>query len=283
MRYGIRSALITITAGMLLWSGPALAASTACKADLNGDLVVNFGDLAVLKSVFFQRCSDPGPRCGDHVAQGPSEECDDGNVLNGDGCSSSCAIERPVAGGNFPATGQTTCWNSGGVVVSCTGTGQDGEIQAGATLTYVDNGDGTITDTNTGLMWEKLSDDGTIHDWNNWYTWSGAFAVKISGLNADSGFAGHIDWRVPNIKELQSIVNYEIPYPGPMVAAAFNTGCTPGCTVASCSCTQSGVYWSSSSNADLPSDAWYVYFFNGYGFAISKTSTYYVRAVRGGP
>jgi len=64
MRYGIRSALITIAAGMLLGSGAALAESNACKADLNGDLVVNFGDLAVMKSVFFQRCPTP-PRFED--------------------------------------------------------------------------------------------------------------------------------------------------------------------------------------------------------------------------
>jgi len=87
MRYWIRSALITITAAMLLGSGAALAASNACKADLTGDLVVNFGDLAVLKSVFFQRCNDPGPTCGDDLAQGPAEQCDDGNLLDGDGCS----------------------------------------------------------------------------------------------------------------------------------------------------------------------------------------------------
>ena len=51
MRYGTRSALIMITAGMLLGSGAALAASNACKADLTGDLVVNFADLAKRKSV----------------------------------------------------------------------------------------------------------------------------------------------------------------------------------------------------------------------------------------
>ena len=53
MRYRIRSALITITAAMLLGSGPALAASDARKADLNGNGVVNFADLAIMKSVFF--------------------------------------------------------------------------------------------------------------------------------------------------------------------------------------------------------------------------------------
>ena len=224
MRYGIRSALIMITAAMLLGSGPALAQSAACKADLNGDLVVNFGDLAVLKSVFFQRCNDPGPRCGDGVAQGPTEECDDGNLANGDGCSATCTIEGPLplvcgdglavtpeqcddhnlVGGDgcsstcmlepashFPATGQTTCWDAAGTVIpscmacwfvggriQCGLNGHDGAIQAGATLAYVDNGNGTITDANTGLMWEKLSDDGTIHDWNNPYIWDNAFAVK---------------------------------------------------------------------------------------------------------
>ena len=70
MSYQIRTALITIIAGMLLGSGAALAESNACKADLNGDLVVNFGDLAVLKSVFFQSCprfEDRGLTVFDHA------------------------------------------------------------------------------------------------------------------------------------------------------------------------------------------------------------------------
>ena len=60
MRYRIRNALITITAGMLLGSGAALAQSAACKADLTADGVVNFADLALLKSVFFKKC-EPTP------------------------------------------------------------------------------------------------------------------------------------------------------------------------------------------------------------------------------
>jgi cysteine-rich repeat protein len=278
MHYRIRNALITITAGMLLGSGVALAASNACKADLNGDLVVNFGDLAVLKSVFFQRCNDPPPTCGDDVAQGPTEECDDGNVLNGDGCSAACTLE-PAR--HFPATDQTTCWNSENSVIPCTGTGQDGDTQAGATLAYVvDNVNGTITDENTGLMWEKLSDDGTIHDRDNTYTWDSAFAVKIATLNAGGGFAGHTDWRVPNIKELQSILNYQNV--DPAVSAAFNTSCTPDCTLTSCSCTRSDYYWSSSSLGYSPGRAWYVHFYYGGDSPYYKTYGYYVRAVRGG-
>ena len=61
----------------------------------------------------------------------------------------------------FPATGQTTGFLPG----------DDGNIQAGATLSYTDNGDGTITDNNTKLMWEKKSDDGGLHDKDNTYVW----------------------------------------------------------------------------------------------------------------
>jgi len=70
-------------------------------------------------------------------------------------------------------------------VISCGGTGQDGDLQKGAPLAYVDNGDGTITDVNTGLMWEKLDDNnvGGIHDKDNYYNWANAFAVKIATLN----------------------------------------------------------------------------------------------------
>jgi len=289
MRHLIRSALVAIMAAMLLGSGAALAESNACKADLNGDLVVNFGDLAVLKSVFFQRCNDPGSTCGDALAQGPTEECDDGNVLDGDGCSETCTIEVPPSPGPsyaFPATGQTTCWDPADTpvpisTIACPGTRQDGEIQAGAALAYVDNGDGTITDSNTGLMWEKLDDNNKsgIADWNNLYTWANAFAVRIAALNGGSGFAGHTDWRLPNPKELQSIVNYQNV--APAVSAAFNTDCTSGCTVTSCSCTQLGTYWSSSTHAN-PTAAWYVSFTAGSVGGALKTTNAYVRAVRGG-
>jgi hypothetical protein len=162
------------------------------------------------------------------------------------------------------------------------GTGQDGEIQAGAALAYVDNGDGTVTDINTGLMWEKLSDDGTIHDWDDRYTWDDAFAVKIATLNGGGGFAGHGDWRVPNIKELQSIVNYQNG--NPAVSPVFHNGCTPGCSVTTCSCTQlsDAGYWSSSTHASYPYAAWFVLFGYGYVSADTKTDIAYVRAVRGG-
>ena len=202
----------------------------------------------------------------------------------------------------FPATGQTTCWNSAGTGIACAGTGQDGDIQAGATLRYRDNGNGTITDLNTLLTWEKKSDDGSIHDKDTLYTWVNALGTFIPMLNnrcADEttdctaggdaactgigngrcGFAGRRDWRLANGRELPSIINYENV--NPAVSSAFNTGCVPTCTVLTCSCTAS-FYWSSSTFANGPSNAWSVDFFAGSVSGGGKSSLFLVRAVRGG-
>jgi uncharacterized protein DUF1566 len=166
-------------------------------------------------------------------------------------------------------------------VIPCAGTGQDGEIQKGLTRAYVDSGDGTITDTQTMLTWEKLSFDGSIHDVTNFYTWDNAF-TKTSSLNAEA-FAGHTDWRLPNVNELQSLANYGAA--NPAVSAAFNTGCGANCTVLTCSCTMAGPYWSSTTNQDTPSAAWLVVFDHGEVFAPAapnKGLGEFVRAVRGG-
>jgi hypothetical protein len=183
--------------------------------------------------------------------------------------------------GAFPATGQTTCWDSSGNVIACAGTGQDGDIRAGAALSYTDNGDGTITDNNTGLMWEKQSADGTIHDKENTYTWDDAFAIHIAGLNAGAGFAGHTDWRLPNGKELQSIVNYENV--DPALSPVFNTGCVASCTVLTCSCTRLNTwFWSSTTYEGQPTRAWFVDSNDGIVYNVDKAGSLYVRAVRGG-
>ncbi len=177
-------------------------------------------------------------------------------------------------------TGQTTCSNSAGTTISCTGTGQDGHLKLGIPRSFVDNGDGTITDEATGLMWEKLSNDGTNHDIDLAYTWTQAFALKIAQLNAFS-FAGYTDWRVPNRFEMDTL--RDLSASNPATHSVFRTACPPGCTVLTCSCTPSECFWTSTSDHDPPSYAWTVKFNYGYSDSNYKISnTCRVRGVRGG-
>lgn len=177
-------------------------------------------------------------------------------------CQAALAAAQP-----FPATGQTTCW-SAGFEIPCAGTGQDGEIQAGATLSYTDNGDGTITDNNTRLMWEKKT-DANVNDNYTWYT----ALDYVASLNAMK-FAGHNDWRMPNQRELLSIVDYSRtdspidPVFGP------TRGISNYCS-----------FWSSTSSASIPLQAaWSVDFARDGGDIVlfGKGSALHVRAVRGG-
>jgi hypothetical protein len=192
-----------------------------------------------------------------------------------------CTPTPPPPTTAFPATGQTTCYDSSGNVIDCPNTGQDGDIRAGAALSYANNGDGTITDNNTGLMWAKKDDNNVdeLHDKDTVYTWADAFAVHIAGLNS-AAFGGHTDWRLPNAKELQSIVNYG--QVDPAVSSEFNTNCATGVDVLTGSCTAASFYWTSSSFVSYPTDAWFVYFGDGSVFAFPKSDKMYVRAVRGG-
>lgn len=243
---------------------------------------------------------NPASTCGNGVKQGV-EQCDGadldgatcaslGYTLGGAlSCTSGCGYDTLGCDSQAsPATGQTTCWDSSGASIPCAGTGQDGDVQAGATLTYVDNLDGTITDVNTGLMWEKICDQDppgatcpAEHDVDTTYTWENAFAVKIAALNAGAGFANHTDWRVPNLKELENIVNLQTF--NPAISPAFNTGCVPPCSVLTCSCTfPSSFYWSSSSAAFNGFYAWNVGFNDGNVNFDGKTQPRFVRAVRGG-
>jgi hypothetical protein len=64
---------------------------------------------------------------------------------------------------------------------------------------FTDNHDGTVNDESTGLMWSK-EDSGTGFDWQEALAW-------VQEMNT-ALYLGHDDWRLPNVKELQSIVDY---------------------------------------------------------------------------
>lgn len=159
-------------------------------------------------------------------------------------------------------------------------TGQDGFYRVGVPFDLTDNGDGTITDHVTGLMWEKLGDDGGIHDVDRAGDWATLTAAKIAELNA-SAFAGHTDWRTPNRRELESLVKLDSG--SPMTDSIFHTGCTPGCSPTVCSCTARAGYWSSSAYAGAASNRWVVSFEDGSLTHVDKgVDLYRHRAVRGG-
>jgi hypothetical protein len=97
-------------------------------------------------------------------------------------------------------TGQSGCYDADGEI-SCPQPGepfygQDGQ-HAGLQPSYVDNGDGTVTDLNTGLMWQQTpASEKSI--------WAEAVA------DADTfGLAGYDDWRLPTIKELYTLIDFD--------------------------------------------------------------------------
>jgi hypothetical protein len=199
---------------------------------------------------------------------------DDLSVCNDD----LTACQSASGGGGLARTGQTNCYNSSGTLIACAGTGQDADFAKGVARSFTDNGDGTITDNATGLMWELLHDGGGIHDVDNTYTWDNAFAVKIATLNSGM-FAGYDDWRLPNIVELESLKNFGTF--NPATFPEFNTNCSGGCSV--CSCTRSGLqFWSSTTMMGFKSGAHQVLFNAGDTTGTFKTDFRYVRAVRGG-
>ena len=73
-----------------------------------------------------------------------------------------------------------------------------------------------VRDNVTGLICEVKTDDDSIHDKDNDYTWQNAQDVFIATLNSQN-FGGHDDWRLPTVKELSTLVDSSIPDPDPTI------------------------------------------------------------------
>jgi hypothetical protein len=117
----------------------------------------------------------------------------------------------------LPATGLTLCFDpETNAVIPCQGTGQDGELRRGVAWPvprFDANGDGTVTDNLTGLIWLQYgicaANHGPISD-SGVASWRQAmdFVAKMNdGTYADCA-AGHHDWRLPNRNEMRSLANY---------------------------------------------------------------------------
>jgi hypothetical protein len=117
------------------------------------------------------------------------------------------------AGSPYPSavlkTGETLCYDIAGDPTDCAGTGEDGEHQSGQATSYTDNGNGTITDNATGLMWQKCSSGFSGTNCTTGSDSSMTFNQATSTCAAAST-GGHSDWRLPNLKELLSLVDYGV-------------------------------------------------------------------------
>jgi hypothetical protein len=127
---------------------------------------------------------------------------------------------------------------------------------------FHDNGNGTVSDTSTGLMWQQ---DTARDEWGDYdhMTWEEALDYcEVLSLG------GHTDWRLPNIKELDSLMDLSRYSP------AINTVYFPN--------TLPDGYWSSTTCAQRPGYTWTLYFSEGLEDWRNKSGSYCVRAVRDG-
>ncbi len=169
-------------------------------------------------------------------------------------------VTEIVTDGGLPKTGQTMVYQMG----------DDGYYQKGYPLgggqRFIDNGDGTVVDTATGLMWVKdpsMIPGGLFSSRMYWY----------DAINACENleYAGHDDWRLPNINELMSIVDHSRYDP------AYDT------MFFSIPLEQWTPFWSSTICMAWTDGAWCLYPYDGYKTTWGRPwDTCYVRPVRGG-
>lgn len=171
------------------------------------------------------------------------------------GSSTDLAISPGKASRRLIVTGQFTEYSSG----------DDGTYQAGAAFSYhteVISGDLVTIDHNTGLMWAS---DGS-QEGGNWFEATDWYSAVDYCNNLD--FSGFTDWRLPNLREICSIVDYGGNIP------AINSAYFPS--------TFGGNYWSSTSCNWYTDNAFAIYFGAGYDVYVGKNDFYHLRAVRGG-
>ena len=186
---------------------------------------------------------------------------------------------------DLPDTGQSQCYDETGNPIACPAEGQalhgqdanystglpsftkldvnGGELDAGATSWAM------VRDNVTGLIWEAKTDDGSIHDRDNTYSWINASDVFIDELNA-TAFGGRTDWRLPTREELRSIADYGVM--GPAVDLDYFPRTQSDAT-------GSIYYWTSDPDASSTANAWAIDFYAGNDNIVGKLYSHYVREI----
>ncbi len=158
-------------------------------------------------------------------------------------------------------TGQIECYNVAGVTIECQHPdypGQDAFFASGRSIKgrFSDHGDGTVFDSTTGLLWQKVPE-------NSPRPWQEALNYCDELM-----LAGYPDWRLPNVRELQTLVDFGRG--APAVDPVFGTA------------NSNGQCWSSTTYQSVPTEAWTVSLSEGGTVHAAKTTPFMIRAVRGG-
>lgn len=139
---------------------------------------------------------------------------------------------------------------------------------------FTNNGDGTVTDSTTGLMWDRCAIGFTDKDCTvgsaTARSWEAALAA-VDTANADT-HRGHSDWRLPNRTELESLIDI----------TQANTATSSNFSAAFPNTPQTR-FWSSTTDAYDNDNAWPIYFVDGNSYEALKTTPLNARLVRGGP
>jgi len=151
------------------------------------------------------------------------------------------------------STGQGFCADRQGELIECAGTGQDGEFRPGLDWTaprFVPSGD-TVLDTLTGLTWLRNANaPGYPISWREAQEF-------VHSMNGDR-VAGHHDWRLPNKRELFSLVSFDTHSPALTHGHSFENVFL-------------GWYWTSTSSAMHRDQVWHVHLMGGRMFWGTKT------------
>ena len=166
----------------------------------------------------------------------------------------------------LPKSGQTTCYKpTDNTIIGCAGSGQDGETLTGVSWPvnrFINNDDQTLTDTLTGLIWFK-----DANPTNGFKTWQQALDF-IKALNIRNHI-GHNDWRLPNLNELESLVNNQPNLSGWLKSQNFFN-------------VVADYYWTSTTYASYSTNAWSVSMYSGLVAGRGKVDGGYVWPVRSG-
>jgi len=164
---------------------------------------------------------------------------------------------------NILETGQNLCFAENGREIPCVGSGQDGEPKIGKQWPvprFVSRGE-VVEDKLTGLVWSRDANPGVFPE-----AWVDAF-TQIDELNARE-YCGHSDWRLPNRRELRSLMSFQARKPALPDNHPFNN-------------VFSGWYWTSTTAAINHAYAWYIHMEGARMFYGGKEQKYLFWPVRG--